>query len=144
MTQTRRSRLVGQYPVKIDEKGRMVLPSQFRERFADSCVLAFRVDHLGIYEGPVWDAFLDQLDEKVLAKEIPRRTYEILATHAGEVTPDSAGRILVPAWMRSKLDLDRDALITGHGKYLGVRPPDYVENIPDSEFELVAQALDSM
>ncbi len=144
MTQPRLARLVGQYPVKIDDKGRLVLPSHFRDRFTEGSVLAFRIDHLGIYEGPVWDAFLDQLDEKVIAKEIPRRTYDILATHAGEVTPDSAGRILVPAWMRSRLGLERDALIAGHGRYLGVRPSDYVENIPESDFELAAQALDSM
>lgn len=145
MTQTRPARMIGQYLVKIDEKGRLVLPAQHRDRFTEGAVVALRVDrgslYGAIYPAAAWDEFLDDFDAQVKAGEIERSIYELVTSFAQEVTPDSAGRVLLPPWLRQRLELGREALITGNMKYLGVRPADYVETIPDEQLDAVAQAL---
>jgi MraZ protein len=145
MSDTRRlPRLLGQTAGKIDDKGRMVLPSQHRERFAEDAVLVVRGDHLGLYEGAAWDAFRDALEELVATKQAERRDVTIIANRAQEVRPDSAGRILIPAWMREVIGLERDVVISGNSGYLGINRPELVEHVPEETEHRVNGLLNSL
>ena len=49
--------------------------------------------------------------------------------NAADSTPDCAGRILVPAWMRDQVGLDRDVMVGGAHEYLGIYPSDHVDTV---------------
>ncbi len=125
MTAVRRlPRLVGRTQAKLDDKGRFVLPSAHRERFADDSVLVVRGDHLGLYEGTAWDAFCDELQELRRQGTVDRGTIARITNRASEVKPDNAGRITVPQHMRDAvgLVLREDVVVAGNLDYLAIYP----------------------
>ena len=146
-TATRRlPRLVGQTRAKLDDKGRLVLPSQHRERFAEDAVLLVRGDHLGLYEGAAWDEFCAEIEERRREGRIDREAIARITQQATEVRPDSAGRILVPTWMRDAvgLVLKEEVTVAGNLNYLGIyRPVRLSEPAPDVE-QRVNELLNSL
>ena len=48
--------------------------------------------------------------------------------NAADPRPDTAGRILVPAWMRDQIGLDREVIVGGAHEYLGIYRADYVDH----------------
>jgi DNA-binding transcriptional regulator/RsmH inhibitor MraZ len=146
-TATRRlPRLVGQRRAKLDDKGRLVLPSEHRERFAEDAVLLVRGDHLGLYEGAAWDDFLGEIEERRRAERVDREAIARITQQATEVRPDSAGRILIPTWMREAigLELKEEVSVAGNGNYLGIyRPARLAAPDPDVE-QRVNELLNSL
>lgn len=124
------ARLINRFPVSIDDKGRVVLPAVHRERYAAGTVMVGRGDHIAVYEPAAWDEFVQQLTERRLAGQISRENFNFYTTSAADPKPDSAGRVLVPAWMREELGLGREAVIAGAHEYLAIYPKGYFESIP--------------
>ena len=115
-------RLIGTTEQSIDPKGRLVLPSNHRERYGDGAILSLREDHLAIYEPAAWDVFIDKLLARLEQGEVTRRAFNVIAGDAVDLRPDTAGRILIPQSMRTELGLDREVEVKGAITYLAVYP----------------------
>jgi len=137
-------RLINRYDQSIDDKGRLVLPSSHRERFANGAVLANRGDHIAIYEPAAWDAFVEQLREKRAAGEMTRRQFNLVLMNAADPKVDSAGRVVIPGWMRAELDLGREVLVTGADDYLAIYPRDFVVSLDDEDRTAAFAKIDAM
>ena len=133
------SRLMSHSLVKIDDKGRLVLPAAHRSRYDDGAILSFRTDHIAIYEPAEWDTFVLQLRDNRINEKITRKEFNWVLMNSCDPKVDSAGRVLLPAYMRDALELDREALVGGNFEYLGIYRPDYVSNIAP---EVAAMAND--
>ena len=110
------ARPLGIYPARVDEKGRLKLPSDFQQylgsRFAgegsDARVFITSLDLriARIYTIPVWEE-----NEKLLENDIDdpqgARALQFLAkAYGGASEIDSQGRVLVPSELRKKLNLE--------------------------------------
>jgi MraZ protein len=115
-------RLIGRVEQSIDPKGRLVLPSNHRERYVDAAILSLRGDHLAVYEPEAWDEFIAKLSARLEAGEVPRHVFNQIAGDAVDLRPDSAGRILIPQPMRTEIGLDREVIVQGAITYLGIYP----------------------
>lgn len=114
----------GQYQHSIDEKGRLSLPSRFRQELAAAGEGSFVLTRalfdpcLHLYPLSAWEkleqkvADLPSLDPDVVRF---RRLY-ISAAHEAEA--DKAGRVLIPSALREAIQLDKDALWAGMGRHL--------------------------
>jgi len=138
------ARLIGRHTVSLDDKGRLVLPAAHRERYSGGTVLFFRGDHIAVFEPTEWDAFVEQLRARRVAGQLSRERFNHLTMSAADPKPDSAGRVLVPAWMRDELGVDREAIVGGAHEYLAIYPKDYVESIPVETRREAYQQLDEM
>lgn len=98
----------------LDAKGRVILPSRFRERFAGGLVLVPGQDHcIDIYPVTTFERRVEQL--RALPREDQRaRAYlRIFLAGAHQDTPDGQGRVTVPPRLRSYAGLERDLTVVG-------------------------------
>jgi division/cell wall cluster transcriptional repressor MraZ len=138
------ARLISRFLLTIDEKGRLVLPAAHRGRYEEGAILSPKTDHIAIYEPSEWDRFVEQLKEHRLANEIAREDFNWITMNAADPRPDSAGRILIPGWMRDQMGLDREVMIGGAHEYLGIYKADYVTTIDPSVATRAAARVDQL
>lgn len=135
------SRLIGRHSVTLDGKGRLVLPAQHRTRYEHGAVLSSKPDHLGVYEPAAWDRFADDLETARREGRISSSDASIITRSAAEVRVDTAGRVLIPAWMREQFDLSGEVMVSGNHTYLGIYPGSYLERLdPEAVRQAAAQA----
>ncbi len=112
--------------VSIDNKGRLAVPSRFRERLAEisgGCLVQTLnpLDRsLWIYPLSEWDFIENKLAELSDFDKQSRRTKQMMRGYATDCQTDSQGRILVPQELREYANLGREAVILGQGNKLEV------------------------
>ena len=105
---------VGTHPLSLDDKGRVILPVKFRDALKDGAYVTKSLDGcLGIYRAEDFEAYADELKEKVRRGSVERTAVRTLMAGAAEVIPDRQGRITIPAHLRTFAGLEREVVVTG-------------------------------
>jgi len=129
--------------VSLDSKGRLAIPSRFRERLmgmAGGCLVQTLnpLDRsLWFYPLPEWELIEEKLAELSDFDKQSRRTKQIMRGYATDCQLDSHGRILVPAELRDYAQLDRQASILGQGNKFEVWNRESWEEQSGNWFSLV-------
>lgn len=110
-----RTRFVGTYEFRLDDKGRMVLPAKIRGQLGEAGMLGKLDGCIGLW---TIDGFYDTADR--LQAEIDAGTGKVtpgalrqFTADAHEVNPDQQGRIVVPQRLRAYAHLGSEVVITG-------------------------------
>lgn len=113
--------LLGEVRHTLDDKGRVTLPSNSRQHFAGGCVITRGRDGcLWIFPNPEWDRVAAALRELSTAQREIRSARRFFLGSASEETPDSQGRIRVPASLRTHANLSKDVVISGEADRLEI------------------------
>ena len=104
---------VGTFEHSLDDKGRVVLPSTFRDRLAVKGFLSQFDRCLGLWTEEGFADVARRLTERIRAGEAPQDAMRAFAANAHEVRPDSQGRITIPQRLRDFAGLERDAVVIG-------------------------------
>ena len=110
----------GATKVTLDAKGRMAVPTRYRERLASRCdgqiIVTVDKDHcLLVYPLPDWEELERKLVRLPSMNKAARRIVRIMVGYATEVDMDSNGRILVSRELRDFAALERNAMLIGQG-----------------------------
>lgn len=110
----------GANKVTLDAKGRMAIPTRYRERIADLCEgrLVVTVDRdycLLVYPLPEWEDIEHKLVRLPTLNRQARRLQRLMIGYASEVELDGHGRILLPKELREFGGLTRQAILIGQG-----------------------------
>jgi MraZ protein len=110
----------GANKVTLDAKGRMAIPTRYRERIADLCEgrLVVTVDRdycLLLYPLPEWEDIEHKLVRLPTLNRQARRLQRLMIGYASEVELDGHGRILLPKGLREFGGLTRQAILIGQG-----------------------------
>jgi MraZ protein len=102
----------------LDVKGRLALPTRYRERLAEACngQLVVTIDrgyYLLLYPLPTWDEIETKLLHLPSLHPQVRELQRLLVGHATEVNMDSHGRVLLPPALREFARLERDVVLLG-------------------------------
>jgi MraZ protein len=113
----------GATKVTLDDKGRVVVPSQHRAGLAAPAAgrVVVTVDRdkcLLIYPFPEWERIEAQLNGMPSLHPQARRLQRLMIGHAEEMTLDSHGRLSLTPELREFAGLDRAAWIVGQGRRL--------------------------
>lgn len=115
---------LGQYHHKIDNKGRLSLPARFREALADGAYITRGFEsNLMVLTRTGFQAIWDYLAAMSLTDPLARALRRLIFAQAAQVTLDSAGRILIPPFLRQAVGLDGEAVVVGAGDYIELWPP---------------------
>ena len=106
--------------ISLDAKGRMAIPTRFRESLQSSCAsqLVVTVDTdrcLLIYPLPEWQEIERKLVKLPSLNKTARHLQRMLMGNATEVEMDGQGRILIPTSLRSYAGLEKKAVMIGQG-----------------------------
>jgi MraZ protein len=109
----------GANKVTLDTKGRLAMPTRYRERIAERSNgrLVATVDRadkcLLIYPLPEWEEVERKLMRLPTLNATSRRLQRLMIGYASELELDAHGRVLLPAKLREYAALSRQALLIG-------------------------------
>jgi MraZ protein len=111
----------GANKLTLDAKGRMVMPTRYRDRLQEICggKLVITVDKdqcLMIYPVPRWEEIERQLMALPSLNPAARRLQRLMVGHATDLELDAHGRVLLPQKLREFAMLTRDAILIGQGE----------------------------
>jgi MraZ protein len=105
---------LGTFTPKLDEKGRVVLPSKFREELASGLVLNRNQERsIAIWPKSVFEAEMVKALEGPSTLQKVRDYQRMMAAGAHEDVPDKQGRITIPGSLRHWAGLEREAVVIG-------------------------------
>jgi MraZ protein len=104
----------GEYQHSIDPKGRVIVPSRFREDLGERFILTKGFDNcLFGYSTEEWSNFETRLKTLPMADKEARAFMRFFFAGAAECEVDKQGRILIPQNLRDHACLDKDVCIIG-------------------------------
>ena len=105
---------MGEYNHTIDAKGRLIVPSKFRETLGDTFVVTKGLDGcLFVYDNEEWGIFEEKLKSLPITNKEARQFVRFFLAGAAEVEVDKQGRILVPNVLREFAELNKDVALIG-------------------------------
>lgn len=110
----------GANKVTLDSKGRMVMPTRYRDRIVERSngrlvVTIDRDQCLLLYPLPDWEEIERKLMRLPTLNEHARRLQRLMVGHATDLELDGHGRVLLPPKLREFASLTRDAILLGQG-----------------------------
>ena len=109
----------GDLSLSLDPKGRLAIPTKYRERIAELCggalvaTISLTERCLVIYPSPEWRRIEQQLQALPALDPKAQAISRLLIGHASECEMDNQGRILVPPTLREVATLDRRVRMIG-------------------------------
>ncbi len=112
---------MGEYNHTIDAKGRVIVPSRFREALGDEFVVTKGLDGcLFVYDEKEWAAFEEKLKSLPITNKDARAFVRFFLAGAACVEVDKQGRILLPGSLREFAGLAKDVVLIGVGSRIEV------------------------
>ena len=113
----------GETAITIDDKGRLAVPTAYREPVAQACANRLVVTYnpfdngsLYLYPLPAWERVRDQVNALSKLKATNRNLQLKLVGAATFVELDGSGRIGIPPSMRRNADIEKRAVLVGMGE----------------------------
>ena len=105
---------MGEYNHTVDTKGRLIIPSKFRELLGDEFIVTKGLDGcLFVFPQNEWQAFEEKLRTLPLTQKGARQFTRFFVAGATPCELDKQGRILLPATLRDFAGLDKDVVLAG-------------------------------
>ena len=106
--------------VNLDAKGRLAVPTRYRERVNERCdgnmVITVDRDHcLLLYPLPDWEDIERKLVRLPSLNKQARKLQRLLIGHATDIEMDGHGRLLVPPPLREFANLGKRVVMIGQG-----------------------------
>ena len=120
------SRFFGQFQHTLDDKGRLILPAEFRPGLEAGAYIGRFPDHcLAIYPPEEFDTVTEDitLSAKQGGSDAVAASRFFYAG-AGRLNPDKQGRVPIAPHLRQWAQLDRDVIVTGQQKRIELWSPE--------------------
>jgi MraZ protein len=105
---------LGEYQHSLDVKGRVILPSRFRDQLAAGAFLTSEVDGcLAVWTPEEFEVKAAEMKAKLRGGPSERNQARVFFAGAVEGTPDRQGRVAIPQHLRDFAGLDREVVING-------------------------------
>ena len=137
---------MGQYNHTIDTKGRLIVPSKFRELLGDEFVVSKGMDGcLFVYANEDWTAFEQKLTSLPLINKEARKFARFFLAGASQVEVDKQGRILIAANLREFAGLDKDVVLVGVGSRIEIWSLEKWESMDfDDDMDDISATMESL
>ena len=117
----------GNHSISMDAKGRMAIPSRYRDDLVESCagkiVMTANPEArkggercIWVYPDHEWQRVLHAVSGLPTFNKAVQRIQRLLMGYATEMEMDSNGRVLVPPTLRDYAGLDKKLMLVAQGK----------------------------
>lgn len=111
----------GEYELKLDDKGRMILPSRLREDFQGGLFLTKGQEGcLFVYTAAYFNDLIANMDAAALTTPEQRAFLRLFLSGAKNELPDRQGRITVAPTLRAYAKLSKDLILIGVRTHLEI------------------------
>lgn len=128
--------LIGEYRHSIDEKGRLIIPSKFRDDIGNSFVVTKGLDGcLFVYSLIEWEKIVTKLKKLPFTKKDARTFMRFFLAGATVCEFDKQGRVNLVNSLIEYADLKKECLIIGVNDRLEIWALDKYNNLMDENLE---------
>lgn len=115
----------GSSPAKIDDKGRLKVPTEFRrlleERYGSEVfITSVTGESANLYPLPVWEEIEGRLSRLPASNRARQRFLERVNYFGQQLKLDSQGRVVVPQILRDRAGMFGDVVISGRLEFLEI------------------------
>ena len=102
---------MGEYNHTIDTKGRLIVPSKFREALGEEFVVTKGMDGcLFVYDSVAWEGVFEKLKSLPLGRENSRQFLRFFLACAASVEVVKQGHVLLPGFRREYTQITKDVV----------------------------------
>jgi MraZ protein len=139
----------GEYEHTLDKKGRLIIPSKFREALKEYDIEKFFVTRgldkcLFMFAEDEWRGQEERFKSMSFTKSEYRRFNRLFFSGACELVPDKQGRILIPSYLKEYAGIKRELYLIGVSNRIEIwgkgKWEEYYSSTKDA-FEEVAEKL---
>lgn len=115
----------GVSPINLDAKGRLAIPTRYRDALNDCCdrrmIVTVAVDDRGVgekgclwlYPLPEWELLEQKINKLPTLNKVARKLQRFLIGYANECEMDAQGRLLLPEKLRKFAGLEKHVVLLG-------------------------------
>ncbi|UTW06801.1 division/cell wall cluster transcriptional repressor MraZ [Pseudomonas benzenivorans] len=135
----------GANAISLDAKGRLAMPSRYRDELVSRCSgqLIVTIDAIDpclcVYPLPEWELIENKLRELASFREENRRLQRLLIGNAVDLELDASGRFLVPPRLREYAKLDKRAMLVGQLNKFQLWDEDAWNAVADADLAAIKQ-----
>ena len=137
---------MGEYNHTVDAKGRVIVPSKFREQLGEEFVVTKGLDGcLFVYENSEWKALEEKLHTLPLSNANARKFSRFFLAGATTCEVDKQGRILLPAVLRDFAKIEKEAVLVGVGSRIEIWSKEsWIETNSYDDMEEIAENMEGL
>ena len=112
---------MGEYHHTIDDKGRIIIPSKFREQLGETFIITRGIENcLFAYSNENFQKIVDKLETLPFTKKDAREFMRFFLSGASEAEFDKQGRIHITSPLISYAGIKKECVIIGSGDRLEI------------------------
>lgn len=105
---------MGEYNHTVDAKGRLIVPSKFRELLGDEFVVTKGLDGcLFVYSSEEWKSIEEKFSQVSQFSKEAQKFARFFFAGAAICEVDKQGRVLLPATLRKFAGIEKEAVLAG-------------------------------
>jgi len=115
---------LGQYTHAIDDKGRLTIPSRYRDDLVKGAYISQGFErNLMVLTIEGFESISQSVSHMSITNPTSRQLKRLIFATADYVELDNAGRIRIPQFLREAAGLANDAVVVGVGDYFEIWSP---------------------
>lgn len=138
---------IGQYQHNIDDKGRLILPSKYRDKIGAGSIITIGFEGcLTIYPESEYLKTQENLRKMPITSRDVRNYLRVFEGNASEAEFDKQGRIKIPLHLIKHAQLEKECVIVGLNSIIEVWALDKWKEIEENgkdSFEEIAEKISS-
>ena len=112
---------MGEYHHNIDEKGRLIMPSKFRDDLGENFVVTRGIDScLYVYKESTWQEFTSKINALPFTKKDVRSFQRFLLSGAAVSTLDKQGRLSISSPLLTYANIEKECAIIGVNDHIEI------------------------
>ncbi len=136
---------MGEFHHNIDEKGRLIIPSKFRNELGKKFIVTRGIEKcLFVYSIDEWNKIVEKLKELPFTRKDARTFMRMFLSGATECELDNNGRINIPAPLTTYANISKEVVVIGVNERLEIWSNDSFENFFNDNidnFDDIAEGL---
>ncbi len=136
---------IGEHQHSLDDKGRLIMPSKFRDDLGLDFVMTKGLDScLFVYPKEEWKIIEEKLKTLPLTNKDARAFIRFFFAGASECSLDKQGRVLIPQNLREHANINKEAVVIGVSTRLEIWSKDEWENYTDDDslsYDAIAEKM---
>lgn len=137
--------LIGEYNHNLDEKGRIIIPSKFREEMGEKIIITRGLDGcLFIYSLSNWEKIVSKLNTLPFTKKDARIFNRFFMSGATVCDFDKQGRINLPSSLISYANLEKECTIIGVNDRLEIWATNKFDSLIENNLEVISDISENL
>lgn len=137
--------LLGEFHHNIDDKGRLVIPTKFREDLGQEFILTRGIEKcLYVYSKTEWEKLVGKLNTLPFTKKVTRTFTRFFYSGATACEFDKCGRMSITSPLVSYAGLDKECIIIGVNDHLEIWDSKAFEEFMNDNSDIIEDIAENL